>query len=212
MLFRSGEKSLNALVEVIKGRKTIVIANFETMEISTELDSLTEPVPSAAYAPLSGLFAGSREAQELQRQWVEKGYPLEVKLKGTDIRFRLIPPGSFDMGSAEDAIDACLSETPVHRVTIGKPFYMAVTEVTQDQWQKVMDDAPSHFKGKDLPVEQVSWFDCMEFLDRLRSSSGATGLRLPTEAEWEYACRAGTTDSRYGMPDAIAWQDRKSVV
>lgn len=171
-----------------------------------------EPVASAQYAPLSGLFAGSREAQDHQREWVAKGYPLEVKLKGTDIRLRLVPPGEFVMGSQRREDGRNDAECPAHRVTISKPFYMAVTEITQAQWQKVMNSNPSHFSRdrcgtdtSDLPVETVSWNDCQSFIEKLRGSSGATGLRLPTEAEWEYACRAGTTAGRYGEPDAIAW-------
>ena len=73
-----------------------------------------------------------------------------------------------------------------HRVTISKAFYLSQSEIPQEVWQKVMGANPSFFKGSQNPVEQISWDDCQAFC-------GATGLRLPSEAEWEYACRAGTT-------------------
>ena len=80
-----------------------------------------------------------------------------------------------------------------HKVTLTKGFYMGVYTVTQEQWQEVMGNNPSHFKGeKNLPVEHVSWDDCQEFIKKLREKDKKP-YRLPTEAEWEYACRAGTT-------------------
>ena len=79
-----------------------------------------------------------------------------------------------------------------HEVTLTKGFYLGVHPVTQEQWQIVMGNNPSHFSGENLPVEQVSWNDCQEFLKKLRDQDGQA-YRLPTEAEWEYACRAGTT-------------------
>ena len=80
-----------------------------------------------------------------------------------------------------------------HKVTLTKGFYMGVQLVTQEQWQEVMGNNPSKFKGeKNLPVETVSWDDCQEFIKKLREKDKKP-YRLPTEAEWEYACRAGTT-------------------
>jgi formylglycine-generating enzyme required for sulfatase activity len=91
------------------------------------------------------------------------------------------------MGSPASETNRIADETR-HRVTLTKPFYMGKYEVTQGEWQKVVGSNPSNFKGSDrLPVEQVSWDDCQAFCQRAGS-----GLRLPTEAEWEYACRAGT--------------------
>jgi formylglycine-generating enzyme required for sulfatase activity len=84
-------------------------------------------------------------------------------------------------------------EGPAHRVRFSKPFYMGRYEVTQAQWQAVMGNNPSYFKGSDdLPVEQVSWSDCRAFCRRLSEKTGRN-VRLPTEAKWEYACRAGGT-------------------
>ena len=93
-------------------------------------------------------------------------------------------------------------EKPVHKVTITKPFYMGKYEVTQEQWEAVMGSNPSNFKGAKNPVEQVSWEDCEKFIGKLKEKVSGRDFRLPTEAEWEYACRAGsTTDYCYGDGD-----------
>jgi len=104
----------------------------------------------------------------------------------------LIPAGSFVMGS-----EAHDSQKPVHPVSISKPFYVGKYEVTQAQWEEVMGDNPSHFKGREHPVEMVSWEDVQGFIRRLNEKEGTTGYRLPTEAEWEYAARAGTSTAYF---------------
>jgi|GEM_PF-1636761 len=109
-----------------------------------------------------------------------------------DMVFVQIPGGSFIMGSNEGDSD----EKPVHRVAI-QPFKMQTTEVTQAQWQALMGSNPSYFKGDNLPVEQVSWNDCLQFIQKLNQRNPGQGYRFPTEAEWEYACRAGTTTDNY---------------
>ena len=101
----------------------------------------------------------------------------------------LVPAGSFQMGADGDRPN----EKPVHTVEITKPFYLGVTEVTQEQYEAVMGKTPSGFEGANRPVEQVSWDDAQEFCKKLSAIEGTT-YRLPTEAEWEYACRAGTND------------------
>jgi formylglycine-generating enzyme required for sulfatase activity len=106
------------------------------------------------------------------------------------MEFVLIPAGEFQMGSDDGEQD----EKPVHRVRISKAFYLGEYEVTQGQWQAVMGNNPSRFKGDpNLPVEGVSWDDVQEFIRRLNAKEGGTKYRLPTEAEWEYAARAGST-------------------
>ncbi len=101
------------------------------------------------------------------------------------------------------------NEKPIHSVTLTKPFYLQATEVTQGQWRAVLGDNPSYFQmGDDYPVEQVSWNDVQKFLSKLNALDPGKNYRLPTEAEWEYACRAGTSGDRYGELDAIAWYDR----
>jgi formylglycine-generating enzyme required for sulfatase activity len=109
------------------------------------------------------------------------------------MEFVLIPAGSFMMGSDEASGDVSDNETPPHQVRISKPFYLGKFEVTQTQWMAVMGDDPSKFKGSDNPVEQVSWYDAQEFIERLNRREATEKYRLPTEAEWEYAARARTT-------------------
>lgn len=102
-----------------------------------------------------------------------------------------IPAGSFLMGSPTSEESHFASESPQHKVTL-KTFWMSKFPITQAQWVMVMGDNPSHFKGEDLPVECVSWHDAMEFCRRLSEQTGHI-YALPSEAQWEYACRAGTT-------------------
>jgi formylglycine-generating enzyme required for sulfatase activity len=109
------------------------------------------------------------------------------------MKFVLIPAGTFMMGADKDFEDAEDSEQPRHQVTISKPFYLGVYEVTQQQWKDVMGNNPSWFKGSDNPVETVSWDDVQDFIRRLKKKEGHSRYRLPTEAEWEYAARAGST-------------------
>jgi formylglycine-generating enzyme required for sulfatase activity len=118
---------------------------------------------------------------------------------GVKLELVLIPAGSFLMG-AEDGWD----ETPAHRVKITESFWLGKYEVTLQQWQAVMGDSPSRFKDPKHPVEQVSWIDCQVFLDKLNAMSKGRGGKfvLPTEAEWEYACRAGSM-SRYCFGDSV---------
>ena len=103
-----------------------------------------------------------------------------------------IPAGTFIMGSPTSEEGRADDETQ-HEVTISKAFYMGATEVTQGQWEVVMGFSPSRFEGRYLPVETVSWEECQRFISKLNAKVRGGGFRLPTEAEWEYACRAGTT-------------------
>jgi formylglycine-generating enzyme required for sulfatase activity len=122
------------------------------------------------------------------------------------IEFVLIPAGSFMMGSTNGGTD----EKPVHQVTISQAFSMGKYEVTQGQWQSVMGSNPSNFKGDNLPVETISWDDAIAFIARLNAQNDGYSYRLPTEAEWEYACRAGTTGDYAGDLDAMAWYGNNS--
>jgi formylglycine-generating enzyme required for sulfatase activity len=105
---------------------------------------------------------------------------------GVELEMVAIPGGTFQMGSSESS-----HEQPVHQVTV-KPFFMSKYPITQEQWQAVMGNNPSSFKGAKRPVENVSWQDAVEFYTKLSQKTGKN-YRLPSEAEWEYACRAGTT-------------------
>ncbi len=112
--------------------------------------------------------------------------------KGIKMQMILIPAGEFIMGSPSSEKERDNNEAQ-HKVRITKPFYLAKYEVTQEQWEAVMGNNPSHFKGARNPVERVSWNDCQNFIEKLNRIVPGDGFRLPTEAEWEYAARAGTT-------------------
>jgi formylglycine-generating enzyme required for sulfatase activity len=117
-----------------------------------------------------------------------------------------VPPGSFMMGSNNGDSD----EKPVHEVTIREGFYMGRYEVTQSEWQQVMGNSPSKFNGDNLPVETVSWLDAQGFIQKLNQMNDGYAYRLPTEAEWEYACRARTTGDYAGSLDSMAWYENNS--
>ena len=145
---------------------------------------------------------------------------LTVDLGGSiKLEMVLIPAGEFLMGSpdSDKAADFpdCDNEKPQHRVRITKPFYLGKYQVTQEQWQAVMGKNPSCFKGPTNPVERVTWYDCQEFLKRLNKQVKAGTFVLPTEAQWEYACRAGST-TRYCFGNKAsklgeyAWYSRNS--
>jgi formylglycine-generating enzyme required for sulfatase activity len=140
----------------------------------------------------------------LQSAIAETGYAWRVRDTATQIEFVLIPPGTFQMGcSASSQYDCSGHESPVHEVTLTQPFYMGRFEVTQAQWTARMGSNPSFFQGasaevplsqvSNRPVELVSWDAIQVFLS-------TAGMRLPTEAEWEYAYRAGTTTAFHSMP------------
>ncbi len=175
---------------------------------------------------------------------VDTKLPWRVRDKESGMEMLLVPPGKFVMGMSPGDQEVDDDEKPSHEVTITKAFYLGKTEVTQEQWVKVMQRNPSKFQatssatssqtrvaqieryidagltkqeaqaraGPDSPntlltsnpVERVSWNDCQKFC-------AATGLRLPTEAEWEYACRAGVRKPRYGKLAEIAWFDENSA-
>jgi len=138
--------------------------------------------------------------------------------------FVYIPPGTFMMGSPPDEPIRMGFETQ-HQVTLTNGYYLQTTEVTQGQWKIIMGNNPSYFKncGDDCPVEQVSWNDTQDFIQKLNQKEGYA-YRLPTEAEWEYAARAGTTTALYNGPieilgyrnapalDPIAWYSGNSCV
>ncbi len=133
--------------------------------------------------------------------YTRTGWAKEIIHEKTGIELVYIPAGTFTMGSPTD--EAGRSDDEVqHRVTISKGFYMGKYEVTQAQWEKIMETNPSGFKGGSLPVEQVSWDDCQGFCTKAGGR-----LRLPTESEWEYACRAGTTGAYGGTGklDEMGW-------
>ena len=130
------------------------------------------------------------------QQSIELNQNLNSLTNTIGIKLMQVPKGKFIMGSPETEGQRDINENQ-HEVTISQNFYMGSTEVTQAQWQKVMGNNPSKFQGHELPVEQISWEEAVEFCKRLsempEEKKAGRKYRLPTEAEWEYACRAGTT-------------------
>jgi formylglycine-generating enzyme required for sulfatase activity len=135
---------------------------------------------------VSSGFLGLGTRVELEHQHGKTEYIRENLGSGVTIDLVRIPAGKFMMGSKEEA-----QQQPIHEVTL-QEFWMGKYVITQKQWQVVMGSNPAKFKGENLPVEKVSWDDAMEFCERVSKKIGKK-MRLPTEAEWEYACRAGTT-------------------
>ena len=132
--------------------------------------------------------------------------PWHVRDDQTQMEMMLIPPGTYEMGCTPSEQHACLSvENPVHAVTISRPFYIGRYEVTQTQWMAVMGSNPSFNPDPNGPIETVSFNTVQGFL-------AATGMRLPTEAEWEYACRAGTTTAFHGWPAVPEGTNDESLV
>lgn len=124
--------------------------------------------------------------------------------KGLKLEMVLIPAGKFIMGTPKKKADN--DDENQHAVTLTKPFYLGKYEVSQDQWENVMGKNPSRStKGAKLPVTNVSWKDCQEFIKKLNAKTDG-GYRLPAEAEWEYACRAGTTTA-HSFGDKITKSD-----
>lgn len=137
---------------------------------------------------------------EIRSAIAATGLAWRVRDAATGIEMMLVPPGSFNMGCTPSSANLCgEDELPVHTVEITAPFYAGRHEVTQAQWTAVVGSNPSYFQGTaypnaaNRPVERVSWHILREFLV-------PTGMRLLTEAEWEYACRAGTTSAFHGSP------------
>ncbi len=151
---------------------------------------------SAAMLMNVGCAEDTKSKRREKRSEISDFNSKEFTING--VKFEMVPikAGSFMMGSPENEDGRGRNEIP-HSVTLTKNFYMGKYEVTQEQWEAVMGNNPSSFKGAKRPVECVSWNDAQEFIKKLNTQDAVkrSGMkfRLPTEAEWEYACRAGTT-------------------
>jgi len=146
-------------------------------------------------------------SERLKEQLGDAGERMTVSIKDVEYAFRWCPAGTFMMGSPSSEADRSNNETQ-HQVTLSRGFWMLETEVTQSMWESVMGNNPSNFKGAKLPVEMVSWDDCQEYIKKLNELKVAPAgykFSLPTEAQWEYACRAGTTTA-YHFGDTLTPQ------
>ncbi len=160
------------------------------------------------------------------RGWGQDRHGVFGDLRVGDVkqRMRWIPPGTFLMGSPESEAGRFDREGPRHEVELTEGFWLADTPCTQELWQEVTGDNPSRFKSDGRPVEQVSWDDCQSFLDTVNDRQPGLGLRLPTEAQWEHACRVGTDGATWlgdleivgvnnaPLLDEIAWYGGNSGV
>ncbi|MGD0088882.1 MAG: bifunctional serine/threonine-protein kinase/formylglycine-generating enzyme family protein [Planctomycetota bacterium] len=173
----------------------------ETQSASRKPQAAGEPVRQAADAD------AKKKAEAAEKTVPAKALSLDL---GNTVKLALIllPAGKFLMGSPETEKDRLPAETQ-HEVTISQPFYMGKYEVTQEQYEAVMGNNPSELKGPKNPVEAVSWEDGQEFCKKLSAKTGMT-IQLPTEAQWEYACRAGTktrfhSGDEEGDLDSVGW-------
>jgi formylglycine-generating enzyme required for sulfatase activity len=175
-----------------KGDLDRALADFtEAIRIRTEL---------AKMADFSRPAVGHRQLASRGRP---RALPKELILDlhgGAKLEMVLIPAGQFEMGSPESDNDAADDEKPRHRVKITKPFYLGKFPVTQAQWKAVTGSNPSKFHGLNDPVEQISWYECQQFIGKLNTILGNGRCCLPSEAQWEYACRAGSS-TRYSFGD-----------
>ncbi|MCW5200163.1 SUMF1/EgtB/PvdO family nonheme iron enzyme, partial [Desulfobulbus sp. F1] len=189
-------------------------AKTEAAEAKARAAELERKLTEIASAEMKAEEEAERRAAavEAERKAAEEKQAAEPKQGDitvddfTGMKLACVPGGCFNMGSPPDEENRYVGESPVHKVCLDS-FWMGQYEVTQGQWEKVMGDNPSKFKkGGNYPVENVSWKDGQEFIKKLNSRSGKS-YRLPTEAEWEYACRAGGS-GKYcggGDVDAVAW-------
>lgn len=156
--------------------------------------------------------AGSAEARDAQNRIYAIEAKAEIASKtprknSIGMELVYVPPGDFMMGSDNGDAD----EKPVHRVTISQGFWMGKYEVTQSQYEGVVGKNPSYFKGcSNCPLETVSWDDAREFISQLNANNDGFIYSLPTEAQWEYAARAGTTGLYAGNLDDMAWYNKNS--
>ena len=181
------------------------------------MDSKTVNILEGQTATLSGVLTTNTIAStsSISTGSSLSGNTITIPVKkGISIEMVRVEAGTFIMGAIQEIEEPNYWEKPAHQVTLTNNFYIGKYEVTQTLWKAVMGKRPSYFKGDNLPVEQVSWDDCQEFISKLNSITGKT-FRLPTEAEWEYAARGGNKSIGYlysgsnNLSD-VAWYDGNS--
>ena len=191
-------------------RKSVSISEGQTASIT---GTLVSNAVASSSSNTSGYSSGSSSM-------ASGSNTISIPVKdGISIEMVKVEAGTFMMGATSEMKDSYddpdSDEKPVHQVTLTNDYYMGKYEVTQALWQAVMGSNPSNFKGDNLPVEEVSWNDCQEFISKLNSLTGRK-FRLPTEAEWEYAARGGKKSRSYQYSGSsnisdVAWYDGNSV-
>ena len=166
----------------------------KAIKILEELGEMTEDFTPLLELQESTQTTNQTTANASQSSGTKAGERLVKVINGVEFAFRWCPAGTFIMGSPTSESRHGDGEMQ-HRVTLTKGFWMMETEVTQKQWKAVMGSNPSYFKGDDLPVEAVSWKDCQKFCKKCAQLGFP--VQLPTEAQWEYACRAGSTTAYF---------------
>ncbi len=139
---------------------------------------------------------------EISGEGFSEIFSISPSLLPVNMEFVTIAAGSFEMGAPETEQGSNVNERPVHTVTFENSYQIMTTEVTQGMWFEVMGSNPSHFSGDNLPVEMVTWYQCQEFVTAMNELDEHHTYSLPSESQWEYACRAGTT-TRYYWGDDI---------
>lgn len=202
--------SQNRIPELIQGALNERPGNPDLQEVAQEINAIYS---NPSNKPLLKSFefdvvTVNAQGWKISRKTYRAQYFTEDLGNGITLEMVAIPGGTFMMGAPENEKGSHDSERPQHQVTV-QPFFMGKYPVTQAQWRAVaalpqvnkkLDSNPSGFKGDNRPVEQISWYDALEFCARLNSGINFTAVRdyrLPSESEWEYACRAGTTTPFY---------------
>lgn len=205
------EEMLKRLPDQKRSEMTYVVAKNLSLKYLPGKPSSPAPETAISAPPAPTSDAGGYLVVDLPNgQISEISEPSDLsEYKTGKLLMRRIPAGNFVMGVTREENELLFNAggaavwlgntEPPHEVTLTKDFHIGVFEMTQAQWEAVMGTNPSFFKnaGKDAPVERVSWNDCQEFIKKLNAKTPGGGFRLPTEAEWEYACRAGTTTTLY---------------
>ncbi len=188
---RSPQKILLAVALVLSALLLGWMFPFGSTNAPETINSTPSPTPNIASTEVQYSVTPTVSPTQIAKT------PPTTLTNSIGMEFSLIPAGEFYMGSPESEKDRDPVEGPVHHVNISQPFYMGKYKVTQKQWSDVMGNNPSNLKGDDLPVEQVSWYDVQNFIKKLNEKEGKNKYRLPSEAEWEYAVRAGTNTTYF---------------
>lgn len=201
--YRSADELIHALEDVRSGSRTIPLARLlRPARVSVVVILAVTIASSIAFNNYYGPRQEMESAGDLPDSTVVSTVPGSVRSNSLGIEFVFVPPGEFEMG-AEDGQD---DERPVRRVSIAEGFWMSRYEVTQAQYEAVMEANPSEVTGcPNCPVDNILWYKAKELIWKLNAKEDEFVYRLPSEAEWEYAARAGTTGVFAGKLDDLGW-------